>query len=431
MDGPQITTQAINTDSLVAKERVAVNRREVARSQELEPQGRSPRVLAPENSAPRNGLDKAWKWFKKAWTDRTWMSSLRAALSGHLGGSRLMQMMAMCAVGVPMPGSGGEDQASAEVSREDNPQTPTDEIDRRRIGTPRQWMGNVLLAQTGEDLVRPQGMDQPALPGLIAPRSIEHPIGSRLLPPTGPHQSPPHRPSPLLLPATIPIVDTLETDILSPLLDGAQRMLETRANEQAAQEGIVRRSNVEASSQTARDPNPEVVIIPPSSEGASTSRSRASSVQIIPDEPQTFPAAHNSSRVSTSNVNAGSYSSDQARIDSSRAQVTLQAAASAQQLNATSGSGVGSLDNPALELTQDQPRVIIPDELLNLGARAYSAYGDFQVSRMRAYRHLGMAPPDAMIPPVRGANEQRVYHVLLTAPPVSRLPYEAGHTQSS
>ena len=57
-----------------------------------------------------------------------------------------------------------------------------------------------------------------------------------------------------------------------------------------------------------------------------------------------------------------------------------------------------------------------PEELLRLGLSAYTAYREFQVQRLRAYRHLGMHPPDCTIPPSSTSSAGRVYHVLLDAP---------------
>ena len=52
-----------------------------------------------------------------------------------------------------------------------------------------------------------------------------------------------------------------------------------------------------------------------------------------------------------------------------------------------------------------------------LGARAYSAYGEYEVNRMIAYRHLNLPAPPINVPPtITDENRDRNYTVRLTAP---------------
>ena len=94
---------------------------------------------------------------------------------------------------------------------------------------------------------------------------------------------------------------------------------------------------------------------------------------------------------------------------------------SAQRLTRlASTAGGGDTDQPPeLQLTGTE-NSSVPGEILTLGARAYDAYRVFQSARMRAYRHLHMAAPDAVIPPVGGVNAARIYYVQLPVPGCSQ-----------
>merc|ERR1711867_104220 len=58
-----------------------------------------------------------------------------------------------------------------------------------------------------------------------------------------------------------------------------------------------------------------------------------------------------------------------------------------------------------------------PMEFHELGARAYSAYGEYEVNRMIAYHHLNLPAPPINVPPtITDEIQDRNYMVRLTAP---------------
>ena len=58
-----------------------------------------------------------------------------------------------------------------------------------------------------------------------------------------------------------------------------------------------------------------------------------------------------------------------------------------------------------------------PRSFHELGARGYSAYGEYEVRRMIAYRHLNLPAPPINVPPtITDENRDRTYVVRLTAP---------------
>ena len=58
-----------------------------------------------------------------------------------------------------------------------------------------------------------------------------------------------------------------------------------------------------------------------------------------------------------------------------------------------------------------------PREFHELGDRAYSAYGEYEVNRMIAYRHLNLPAPPINVPPtLTDENRDRTYMVKLFAP---------------
>ena len=67
--------------------------------------------------------------------------------------------------------------------------------------------------------------------------------------------------------------------------------------------------------------------------------------------------------------------------------------------------------------SQPHPGRTPPREFFELGARAYTAYGDYEVTRMIAYRHLGLpAPMVNVLPTVTPETRDRTYIVRVMAP---------------
>ena len=67
--------------------------------------------------------------------------------------------------------------------------------------------------------------------------------------------------------------------------------------------------------------------------------------------------------------------------------------------------------------SQPHPGRTPPAEFFELGARAYTAYRDYEVSRMVAYRHLGLpAPMINVLPTVTPETRDRNYVVRIEAP---------------
>ena len=66
---------------------------------------------------------------------------------------------------------------------------------------------------------------------------------------------------------------------------------------------------------------------------------------------------------------------------------------------------------------RSHPGRVPPREFFDLGARAYTAYGDYEVRRMVAYRHLGLpAPMVNILPTVTPETRDRTYVVRVEAP---------------
>ena len=58
-----------------------------------------------------------------------------------------------------------------------------------------------------------------------------------------------------------------------------------------------------------------------------------------------------------------------------------------------------------------------PRRFHDLGSRAYTAYGEYEIRRMIAYRHLNLPAPPVNVPPtITDENRDRTYVVRLTAP---------------
>ena len=67
--------------------------------------------------------------------------------------------------------------------------------------------------------------------------------------------------------------------------------------------------------------------------------------------------------------------------------------------------------------SQPHPGRVPPADFFDLGARAYTAYGDYEVRRMVAYRHLGLpAPMVNILPTVTPETRDRTYVVRVQAP---------------
>ena len=175
----------------------------------------------------------------------------------------------------------------------------------------------------------------------------------------------------------IPIVETVESEILSPLLDPAQMRLESMAHEQTQADSRARSLSEAGSRQAEQEPV---------------------------DQPDFIPLERDVPEIVIT------YSSQQALQDTDAAQESLEDNLAADLQDSPPHLDITGSENQAAA-DSDPMRAI-----KRLGIRAYRSYREFQITRMRAYRHLRMNPPEAVIPPVRGISKDRVYFVKLDVP---------------
>ena len=190
--------------------------------------------------------------------------------------------------------------------------------------------------------------------------------------------------------ATIPIVETEESELLSPTLNAAQRTLQDQARN-------------------------AVIVAPPPGE---QEVGQSVHTPVVPMPGSILPGGA-----------IGSQQAEEARLsvqrlveaDRGHPEVNLLAPERVS-LPETPGSGVENRTGPSpLRLTPaGTPGLpITPEpssEFFSLAARAYESYKEFQISRAKAYRHLNMPPPDIVVHPPGGAVIRANYFVKLRVP---------------
>ena len=241
----------------------------------------------------------------------------------------LMVGMVVCASAKAVDGEEGEDDGlppelsaaptsrdngdpiSASLSNVENPTAPRDEIRASHL----QWADRISVANNVDELDRPEGIVNPPPVLEVTEVGDPAPIGSRLQPPRGPHLPPRltlagsrriERPEP------IPVGETLESEILSPLLDPAQLRMERMVHQQAEER--------------RQEPSQEV----------------GDEVNLDTWNPP--------SHISLQGGSEPPYSTQQAVLDGQAAQANLQAGLAATPV-VPSPQGQGGLAPPALEIT--------------------------------------------------------------------------------
>ena len=359
----------------MAEERVAVNRRVVARPLGLEPQGRSPRVPAISLSAQRIDLDiyedgslddessmneglevqakavilsKLQSWARGP---RAWFRRLKARVLGlrirGMSGSRSLSAFTVYATGVQADGIGvdgaqdSSDPLSVEVSSQPDPDAVHDKI-TVNSDRPADWVDRVARAEDVSELQRPEGVQAGVEVPVLQELSDPTVLGSKLKSSSGPH--PPPRLSPpgglVLARPPIPVVDTVESEILSPLLDPAQIRLERMAHLQAQEDS---RALSEAAESSPHGEQPQLV--------------QPDHITLERENPEIVIT----------------YSSEQAMRDTDTAQETLE-----EEIRSTISESGQPLRPPSLDVTEhssasealENPTL----ELKRLAVRAYQAY---------------------------------------------------------
>ena len=285
-----------------------------------------------------------------------------------------------------------EGRVTADVTPNDNASDVQDEVQPQdSVDRISDWVDAIARAD-GRSPLPPPAVPQPqGNPTAITERYSLRQLGDRLrrrgvahIPPilSGVGRARLQRPP-------IPVVETEESELLSPSLDAVHRHLESREVNQAQPAGQAVSSEVDgrASGNPAAPPEePPQIVLP---EGDS-----------LPGE-------------------GDSLSVVEAEQAGARVRSIAQAAAAGLS---TLGTGVEAAPPPTpLQLTAQgaaadmdlQGRVDPSTEFFDLASRAYDAYKDFQLGRTKAYRHLNMPPPDVVIHPPGGAVIRASYYAKL------------------
>ena len=126
-----------------------------------------------------------------------------------------------------------EGRVTGQVTPNDNPQEPVDAILEDSVDRISNWVDQIAQAEGAELLPAPVIPPAPHQPELVGELPPLRPLGSRLRR-RGPAHVPPHltglgRVAHPIARATIPVVETEESELLSPALSAAQRNLEQAA----------------------------------------------------------------------------------------------------------------------------------------------------------------------------------------------------------